>query len=115
MRLFGKVLGPFALLMVLVLLTGGCQWNRRQPAPRQPRPVAGDTVTPLILLGLPWQQQGLVLMSARLQVQGPEPSAPALLQLEDVPYEMVPTVTLTFFEQDRELEQIKDVALVRDC
>lgn len=112
MTYFRKQLWLSGLLAVLGLLTCGCQQGRNQ---REPRPVAGDTVTPVILLGLPWQQQGPVLLSARLQVQRPDETAPALLQLEDVPYEIVPTVTLTYFAKEKELERIEDVPLVRDC
>ncbi len=95
---------------VLVLsFTSGCS------QPRQKRPVAGDTVSTRIVLGRPWKQGGLVLLSSRLAVQGPEGKEESLLQLEDIPYQAVPTATLTFFQGDKELEKWQDVKLTRDC
>jgi hypothetical protein len=72
-------------------------------------------VTPALLLGNTWIQGGPVLISARLQVQGEQESEPQLLQLEDVPYDIVPHVTLTFFDGKKEIQKLDDVPLTRDC
>jgi hypothetical protein len=77
--------------------------------------VPGDTVTPEILLGKSWKQKGPVLISARLQVQGQGLGEPDLLQLDEVPYEIVPHATLTFFAGADQLQRVDDVPLVRDC
>ncbi len=102
----------FGLWGCSVLLAAGCADFRSTPRAR--RPVAGDRVTPEILLGKSWRQQGPVLLSARLQVQGKDDPAPELLQLEEVPYEIVPHVRLTFFAGDQALAPV-EADLVRDC
>jgi hypothetical protein len=105
-----------APLLVLLAALGCADLSRHaEEAPRQKRPVPGDRVTPQILLGKSWKQKGPVLLSARLEVHGASDAAPELLQLEEVPYEIVPKVTLRYFEGDRETRHVPDVLLVRDC
>ncbi|MGF1581352.1 MAG: hypothetical protein ACFCD0_18670 [Gemmataceae bacterium] len=99
-----------ALLPVLSL---GC--NNEPTEELVKRPVAGDVVKPVILLGKTWKQNGPVLVSSRLQVQGPDDAKPRLLQLSEVPYEIVPSATLTFFDGELESLHIPGVQLVRDC
>lgn len=84
-------------------------------SPRQKRPVAGDKVTVAIILGEPWQQTGHILLSTRLFVQGEKDAEPVMLQLEDVPYDVVPHATLVFFEGKKELSRLDNIALTRDC
>lgn len=103
----------FLLCALLAIVTAGCEQTEQKP--RQKRPIAGDTVTPVILLGKTWKQNGPVLISARLQVQGQKDEQAQLLQLEDVPYEIVPRVCLTFFDGDKQLEKLGEVSLARDC
>lgn len=99
-------------LFGLVACTGS---DENTGKPREKRPVAGDTVTPVILLGKTWKQKGLVLISARLQVKGKKEAQPKLLQLEDIPHEIVPRVTLTFYNGKEQIKKVKDVDLKRDC
>ncbi len=100
-----------AVLILLPITLTGCS----QEPPAVKRPVKGDVVTPVILLGKTWKQNGPVLVSSRLQVQGPEDEEPQLLQLSEVPYKIVPHATLTFFEGDKKSQYIPDVPLARDC
>ena len=101
-------LGLFAAMLGSTLL--GCS------APRQKRPVAGDKVSVAIVLSKKaWQQNGFVLLSTRLLVQGEKDAEPSMLQLEDVPHELVPHATLVFYEGKKELSRLKDIALTRDC
>lgn len=79
------------------------------------RPIAGDTVTPVLLLGNTWVQEGPVLLSVRLQVQGADEGEAKLLQLEDVPYEIVPRADFTFYNQGVQLNHLEEVPLARDC
>lgn len=82
---------------------------------RESRPIAGDTVTPILLPGNTWKQNGPVLLSVRLQVQNEKESESRLLQLEDIPYKTVPTVDLTFYKEEQQLLLMEDVSLTRDC
>lgn len=102
-------------LMVGALLALGLASCTGEPAAqRLPRPVAGDTVTPVIVLGHPWQQKGLVLISARLQTKSKGETEAQTLQLEDVPYDSVPRVTLAYFVGEQPLG-VEEVELKRDC
>jgi hypothetical protein len=101
---------------LLVLALTSCSITEPSAGEQQPkRPVAGDTVTPVILLGNTWEQKGPVLISARLEVQGKGELGQRLLELKEVPYEIVPHVTLAFFAGTQELQKLENVALLRDC
>jgi hypothetical protein len=102
------------LSFLLVPCLAGCGPHQREQA-RQKRPIRGDTVTPVLMLGNTWTQNGPVLISTRLQVQGEQEAEPQLLQLEDVPYKTVPRVTLTFSDGEKEIHKLEDVPLARDC
>lgn len=93
----------------------GCASSVPPPEARKPRPVAGDTVSPLLLLGKSWKQGGPVLLSVRLQVQSGNETEPRLLQLEDIPYKTVPGVNLTFYRENEQIHYLEKVPLVRDC
>lgn len=106
----------FALLMMTMVAIIGCDPASDTTTVKKPkRPLAGDTVTPEILLGKRWEQNGPVLISSRLLVQKPSEKDPQFLQLEEIPYEIVPTVTLTFLNGDEEIDKVIDYPLTRDC
>lgn len=109
-----RLLVQWRVALAALVVTSFASCRAEPTVERSPRPVSGDTVTPVIVLGHPWQQKGLVLIGVRLQACGKEGAEPQTLQLEEVPYESVPHATLTYFAGEQ-LFGIEDVELKRDC
>jgi hypothetical protein len=104
----------FALLGAGLL---GC--GQAAPAPQAtrhvPRPVAGDRVTPEVLVAGVWKAGAVAYLNLRCQVQGPGDAAPAFLAPQDVPEGILPRASVTFLDGERELERIEELPMERSC
>ncbi len=111
---------PPKRLWALVLLSAvllGCGKTAPQDSepPHVPRPVAGDRVTPDVLVAGVWKAGKVAYLNLRCTVQGPGEARPAFLQSRDVAEEILPQATVTFLAGERELERRADLAMERSC
>lgn len=100
-----------SVLFFAVLFDGGCGDSK----PRVPRPVAGDSVTPTILDAGPWTSGSIARFAIQVEARGPDGLNVALLDNEDVPEDILPQVTVTFFRGDQLLTLAKEPTLERFC
>src|SRR5262245_59137538 len=93
---------PRAATAALCLLgVLGCGQGSPDRPPRVPRPVAGDTVTPEVVVAGTWKGGQRGLLGIRWRVEGK--AGTDLLLDREVPEGLLPSVAVTFFRGEQEL------------
>ncbi len=105
MRTPSRRLSPVAALLCLSALAG-CGNH----AARAPRPAPGDRVVPELYPAAPWQAGGQAALTARFVAQAAE-GGREYLRPEEVPEGAAIRATVRFFDGDREVATLSDVAL----
>jgi hypothetical protein len=98
------------LAAYLVGLLGCAQSDQRSY--RVDRPVAGDQVTPEVLLAGDWKGGQKGYLGVRFRVQGQH--GPALLRQVEVPGDVLPRMAVTFLRGEEELLRTEPT-LQREC
>jgi hypothetical protein len=93
---------PTAALAALCLLgVLGCGQGSPDRPPRVPRPAAGDSVTPEVIVAGTWKGGERGLLGIRCRVEGQ--AGADLLFDREVPEGLLPSVAVTFFRGEEEL------------
>lgn len=100
------------VLLLFAAALFGC--GRGESKPRVPRPVAGDSITPIIRDTGPWTS-GVARFAIQVAARGPAGLDVALLDNEDVPEGILPQVTVTYYRGDQLLTFAKEPTLERFC
>ncbi len=105
---------PGVSLVALCLLgLLGCAQGPPEKSPRLPRPMAGDSVTPEVIVAGTWKGGQTGLFGIRCRVEGK--AGAELLLSQEVPEDLVPRVAVTFFRGEAELSAAEPERLERCC